>query len=169
MNRYLVALLVVAAACAKSDVERRRDIANCSEASSDALEIGLCLETRYGWKEAEAGPAATTRARELDSIEAWVDDSIWALAGARRQAEVRACAGADLSRCLLVRFGWPEPRTVAAAESVWIANGATHRKEVEACSRQRDSSVGSCLMLRYKWPTERALALDDSIQRARMR
>jgi hypothetical protein len=168
MTRWVVALVFVAA-CGRSEAERQRAVARCSENSSDELEIQLCLETEYSWKTDEAAPAAAARAHELDSLEALRADSLWALSGARRRDEVRQCAGPELPRCLLTRFGWPEERARAAADSVWSADDAAHRREVQACAHERQANVGSCLMLRYKWPPDRALAVYDSIQRARMR
>ncbi|HEX9703970.1 MAG TPA: hypothetical protein VGA20_01835 [Gemmatimonadales bacterium] len=156
------------AAC-KSDVTRREEIAACSRRSADALEIELCLTGNYRWKPAEARPAAETRSQQLATIRQRREDSVWARGAAQRRDEIRSCEDPDLARCLLVRFGWPEQRAGAAADSVWQANVPRHRREIQECSAQRQSSVGSCLMLRHKWPTQRALALDDSIQRARMR
>jgi hypothetical protein len=156
------------AAC-KSDVTRREEVSACSRRTADALEIELCLTGNYRWKAVEARQAAATRSQQLATMRRRTEDSVWALSGARRRDEIRQCEDPDLSRCLLVRFGWPEQRANAAADSVWVANVARHRREVQECSAQRQSSVGSCLMLRHKWPTQRALALDDSIQRARVR
>ena len=169
MKPWLAVALLLAVACGKSEPEKRWDIARCSATSSDALEIQLCLETNRGWKEAEAGPAAAKRARELDSLEVVRADSVWATGAARRRSELRECAGPQLVRCLLVQFGWPEERAKAASDSVWLANAAAHQREIVACTRQRDSNVGSCLMLRHQWPNDRALAVDDSIARAKMR
>jgi hypothetical protein len=164
---WIVTVLWIAAACGKSAFERQRDVGRCSERSSDALEIQLCLESEHGWKTAEAGPAAATRAHELDSLQALRADSAWAAEAARHRTEIRQCAGPDLPRCLLIQFGWPQERAAAAADSVWAANASTHRREVEACTRQREN-VSSCLVLRYKWPSDRALKANDSILRARM-
>lgn len=159
---------VTLAAC-KSDAARRAELEGCSERSSDALEIQLCLESNYGWKEAEAGVAAAARARELDSVETLRADAIWARDDARHRDEIRDCGESDLTRCLVMRYAWPEERAVRAADSTWAAAAPRHQREIQDCLGQRQSSVGSCLTLRYKWPTRRALALDDSIQRARMR
>jgi hypothetical protein len=169
MSRWLMAALVAVAACSKTEGERAPDIARCSNFSSDALEIQLCLETQFAWKEAEARQAAVTTARGLDSINARRADSAWAAGAAARRVEVRQCAGADQARCLLTRFGWPPERARAAADSVWAMGSPAHRREVLACAGDRQGNVGSCLMLRYKWPPERALATYDSIQRERMR
>jgi hypothetical protein len=169
MTRWLIAALLVVGACGKTEGERERDVTRCSDASGDQLEIQLCLETQFAWKEAEAQTAAVARKRELDSISAWRADSAWAASGATRRAEVRQCAGPELERCLLARFGWPEERARAAEDSVWTANGAAHRRELQSCARDRRANVGSCLILTHKWPAARALAAYDSVQRERMR
>ena len=169
MKPWLTVVLLLAVACGKSERERRGDIARCSANSSDALEIQLCLEANRSWKEAEAGPAAKKRAHELDSLEGVRADAAWAAGASKRGSEIRECAGPQLVRCLLVQFGWPEERAKAASDSLWRANAAAHQREVVACTRQRDSNVGSCLLLRHQWPTDRALAADDSLARAKMR
>ena len=169
MKPWLTAALLVVVACGKSEPERRWDIARCSATSSDALEIQLCLEANRGWKDAEAGPAAARRARELDSLEALRADSVWATGATKRRSEIRECAGPQLVRCLLVQFGWPEQRAKAADDSVWRASAASHQREIVACARQRDSNVSSCLLLQYQWSSDRALAVADSIARAKMR
>jgi hypothetical protein len=168
-RRWWWILAVGTLAACKSDVTRREEIAACSERTADALEIELCLIGNYRWKPDAARSAAELRSRQLSAVRQRREDSLWALGAARRRSEIGQCDEPDLARCLLVRFGWPEQRAVAAAESVWQANAQRHRREVQECAAQRQSSVGSCLMLRYKWPTQRALALDDSIQRARAR
>ncbi len=169
MSRWVLLALAAAVACGKTEGERARDLNRCSETSTDALEIQLCLETQYRWKESEAQTAAATRAQQIDSVRQWREDSAWAASGPARHAEVRECAGVDQERCLLTRFGWPPERARAAAESVWTADATAHRRELQACARELQANIGSCLMLRYKWPPPRALAVSDSIQRARMR
>lgn len=160
---------VAALACGRSEAERKRDIARCSDRSSDALEIQLCLETQRGWKEAEASTAAAARAHELDSLETLHDDSVWAAEGAKHHAEMQECAGPELPRCLVARFAWPEERARASADSAWSEHAAQHRRETQTCAQERQANVGSCLMLRFKWPPDRAMAVYDSVQRARMR
>jgi hypothetical protein len=169
MKQRLLVLVLAALACGKTEGERRRDVARCSERSADALEIQLCLETEYAWKDADAGPASIARAAELDSLRRHEDDSIWAAGARQRRDEIRRCTEPDLARCLLVQFGWPEERAKAAADSVWHSGAVAHGRAVRACRQQREANVGSCLMLRYRWPHARALALEDSLVRERMR
>jgi hypothetical protein len=167
---FIAGLLALAAAC-KTESARRAEVAACSETSADALEIELCLSGNYGWKEAEARPVAATRARQLATVRTRSEDSAWAANDAQHRADIRQCGDEELSRCLLVRFGWPERRAIAASDSVWKASGPERRREVQSCVAQVQTGalVGPCLRLRYKWPSQRALALDDSLARERMR
>ena len=164
----LAALAAGAAAC-KTESARRAEIAACSERTADSLEIELCLTGNYRWKDDEARRAAGIRSRQLALLRRQREDSLWAADAPRHRQEIRQCGDEELSRCLMVRFGWPERRASAAADSVWQADAAKHRREAQACLAQGPSGVGACLQLRYKWPARRALALDDSLMRERLR
>jgi len=166
----LVALAAVAllGACGKKR-NQRAEIVECSNISLDAKGTTQCLVGLYHWKIAEAQKAATDRARELDSLKTWREDSVWARGAAKHKSDLQACRRGEepLNNCLLVA-GWPVGRVNATADSVWRAELPKHRRELQTCMSKRDVNLSSCLTLYYKWDSDRALATADSVTRARL-
>ena len=164
---FVVALLAVAACTKKRD--RRAEVVECSSISLDVKGTTQCLIQLYRWEPAEARTTATARHRELDSLKAWQEDSVWNLGAADHRTQLAACRrGADpLDRCLLVA-GWPLSRVTATAESLWQAESKQHLYELHNCQRRRDVNLASCLTLYYKWDSDRALRTADSITRERL-
>jgi hypothetical protein len=174
MRRIAVgfALLGVAVAgCGKSEGKKREEVLNCSATSIDAKGISACLVALYRWKEHDASVAAQARQHEVDSTAAFQRDSAWHIDAAKHRQELAKCADArgDVAECLEDNFAWDAERATAAFDSLWRAEGSSHRGQIQTCVRQRKSSVGSCLMLYYKWDPKHALALGDSIERAKMK
>jgi hypothetical protein len=163
-----VALLVALSACSKKST-RRDQIVECSSISLDAKGTTQCLVQLYRWKVDEATRAAQARARELDSLKTWQEDSVWALGVDKHRRDLHNCTrGTEpLKDCLLVA-GWPLSRVRAATDSVWNAELPTHRRELQTCMAKRDFNLSSCLTLYYKWDSDRALATADSVTRARL-
>jgi hypothetical protein len=96
---------------------------------------------------------------------------MWQADAKAHRQELAGCAtgGGDMARCLENAHGWDEQRAVASADSMWRQEGPKHRTQIQACQRQRKSSIGSCLILYYKWDPKRAFALADSMERAKMK
>ena len=163
-----VALLVALSACSKKST-RRDQIVECSSISLDAKGTTQCLVQLYRWKVDEATNAAQARARELDSLKTWQDDSVWALGLDKHRRDLQSCTRRTepLKDCLLVA-GWPLKRVRAATDSVWNADLPAHRRELQTCMAKRDFNLSSCLTLYYKWDSDRALATADSVTRARL-
>jgi hypothetical protein len=159
---------VVLAACGKKR-NQRAEIVECSSISLDAKGTTQCLVGLHHWKIADAQKAATARARELDSLKTFHEDSVWAVGAAKHRNDLQACRrGKDqLNDCLLVA-GWPLHRATTTADSVWNAELPAHRRELQACMSKRDVNLSSCLTLYYKWDSDRALATADSVTRARL-
>lgn len=172
MTRRLTLLLVAAAsllaACGKKR-SQRAEIVECSNISLDAKGTTQCLVELYHWKVVEAQRAATARAREMDSLKTWKEDSVWHIDAARHKRDVQTCRrGKDpLDTCLLVA-GWPVDRVKTTAESLWQSEAPQHRRELEACQRKREMNLSSCLTLYYKWDSDRALKIADSVTRVRL-
>jgi hypothetical protein len=165
----VVAVLLVVLACAKSDEDRREEVAACSAVNTQADLIAVCLSTEHDWDDAKADSAGKARQAELDAERQRQDDSLWNASGSQHQAAVRECGRApDLRECLLLRYGWPEARATRTADSLWMRNADAHAREVRACVRGRNP-VASCLMLNYKWNAQRAFAAEDSLRRAHVR
>lgn len=172
MNRSgLIALLALAAAVAACGKKRnqRAEVVECSGISLDTKGTTQCLVQLYRWSVADATLAATARHRELDSLKAWKEDSVWNLDASKHRRDLQACRrGADaLNSCLLVA-GWPLSRVRATAESLWQAELPQHQRELRNCMSRRDVNLSSCLTLYYKWDSDRALATADSVTRVRL-
>src|SRR5262245_26425394 len=164
-----VALATVALiACGKKST-RRDQIVECSSISLDAKGTTQCLVQLYRWKVDEATRAAQARARELDSLKTWREDSVWALGADKHRRDLRSCNGGTepLRDCLLVA-GWPLSRVRTTTDSMWNAELPKHRRELQTCMAKRDFNLSSCLTLYYKWESDRALATADSVTRARL-
>jgi len=163
-----IALLVVLAACGKKTT-KRDEIVECSSISLDAKGTTQCLVQLYHWKVDDATRAAQNRARELDSLKTWREDSVWKLDAAKHRADVKNCTSRSepVKDCLLVA-GWPLARARAANDSIWTANLPQHRRELQTCMAKKDFNLSSCLTLYYKWDSDRALATADSVTRARL-
>lgn len=164
----VITLLIVASACGKK-ATRRDEVVECSSISLDAKGTTQCLVQLYRWKVDEATTAAQARARELDSLKTWREDSVWALDAAKHRSDMQKCSrGTEpLKECLLIA-GWPLGRVRAATDSVWNAELPKHRRELQTCMAKRDFNLSSCLTLYYKWESDRALATADSVTRARL-
>jgi hypothetical protein len=164
----IVVLAVALSACGKK-ATRRDEVVECSSISLDAKGTTQCLVQLYKWKVDEATTAAQARARELDSLKTWREDSVWALDAAKHRRDLQNCTrGSDpLKNCLLLA-GWPLSRVRAATDSVWNADLPQHRRELQTCMAKRDFNLSSCLTLYYKWDSDRALATADSVTRARL-
>ena len=166
----LLALLAATAllGCGKKR-NMRAEVVECSSISLDPKGTAQCLVQLYRWKVADAQRAATERHREIDSLRAWHDDSVWNLDAAKHRTDLRTCRrGSDpLYTCLLVS-GWPVGRVKAANDSVWQAELPQHRRELQACMARRDVNLSSCLTLYYKWDSDRAIRTADSVTRARL-
>jgi len=162
------ALLVAFAACGKK-ATRRDEIVECSSISLDAKGTTQCLVQLYKWKVDDATRAAQARARELDSLKTWREDSVWALDAGKHRADLRTCTSRSgpVKDCLLIA-GWPLSRVRAATDSIWTAELPQRRRELQTCMAKRDFNLSSCLTLYYKWDSERALATADSVTRARL-
>ena len=160
--------LVTLSACSKKST-RRDEIVECSSISLDAKGTTQCLVQLYRWKVDEATRAAQARARELDSLKTWQEDSVWALGADKHRRDLQNCTRRTepLRECLLVA-GWPRSRVQAAADSIWNSELPKHRRELQACMAKRDFNLSSCLTLYYKWDSDRALATADSVTRARL-
>jgi hypothetical protein len=163
-----LAALVALASCSKKST-RRDQIVECSGISLDAKGTVQCLVGLYHWKLADAQKAADARARELDSIKTWQEDSVWAIDAAKHKRDLQKCGQTDdqLKSCLLVS-GWPLKRVNAARDSIWNSHLAQRKKELQTCMAKRDFNLSSCLTLYYKWDPDRALATADSVTRARL-
>jgi hypothetical protein len=168
LSLVAVALVILVSACSKK-VTRRDEIVECSSISLDAKGTTQCLVQLYRWKVDEATAAAQARAREIDSLRAWHDDSIWGLGAEKHRSDLQSCSRRTepLKDCLLIA-GWPLSRVRAASDSVWNAELPTHRRELQTCMAKRDFNLSSCLTLYYKWDSDRALATADSVTRARL-
>ena len=164
----LLALTVLGTACGKK-ITRRDEVVECSSISLDAKGTTQCLVQLYRWTVDEATSAAQARARELDSLKTWREDSIWGLDAAKHRSDLQNCSRREepLKDCLLVA-GWPLSRVRAANDSVWNAELPKHRRELQTCMAKRDFNLSSCLTLYYKWDSDRALATADSVTRARL-
>ena len=164
----VLAACVLAIACGKKST-RRDEIVECSSISLDAKGTTQCLVQLYKWKVDEATRAAQARARELDSLKTWREDSVWHLDAAKHRSDLRNCANRPeaVKDCLLIA-GWPLSRVRTAADSIWTAQLPQHRRELQTCMAKRDFNLSSCLTLYYKWDSERALATADSVTRARL-
>jgi len=162
------AVALAGGACSKART-RRSEVVECSSISLDAKGTTQCLVGLYKWRLPEAQKAATARARELDSLKTWQEDSVWAIDAAKHRRDLQRCASSDdqLKGCLLVS-GWPLRRVNAAKDSLWKAELPKHRHELQTCMAKRDFNLSSCLTLYYKWDPDRALAIADSVTRARL-
>jgi hypothetical protein len=160
--------LVTLSACSKKST-RRDEIVECSSISLDVKGTTQCLVQLYRWKVDEATRAAQARARELDSLKTWQEDSVWALGADKHRRDLQNCTRRSdpLSGCLLVA-GWPRSRVRAATDSIWNSELPKHRRELQECMAKRDFNLSSCLTLYYKWDSDRALATADSVTRARL-
>ena len=171
MNTRLVtyALLALAVTACSKKRTARDEIEECSSISLDAKGTTQCLVQLYHWKVNDATQAAQARHRELDSLRAWREDSVWALDASRHRGDLQRCRNAEdgLKPCLLVA-GWPLSRVNKAIDSLWTADLPAHRRELSACMAKRDVNLSSCLTLYYKWDSDRALATADSVTRARL-
>lgn len=167
-SALLMLLAAFVAACGKKR-DQRAEIVECSSISLDAKGTAQCLVQLHRWAIAEARTAAEARHRELDSLRARQDDSLWNLDAARHGRELQACrrGSEQLQGCLLVA-GWPLSRVRATAESLWQAELPQHRRELQNCMRRRDVNLPSCLTLYYKWDSDRAIRTADSVTRARL-
>ncbi len=156
------------AACSKKPGHRSQ-VVECSSISLDAKGTTQCLVGLYHWRAADAQKAATDRARELDSLKNYQEDSVWGLGSAKHKRDLQSCSRSDeqLKNCLLVA-GWPLSRVNAAQESIWNGELPKHRRELQTCMAKRDFNLSSCLTLYYKWDSDRALATADSVTRARL-
>ena len=163
-----MALVVGLSACSKKST-RRDEIVECSSISLDARGTTQCLVQLYRWKVDEATKAAQDRARELDSLKTWHDDSIWALSADKHRRDLQSCTrGTEPLRGCLLIAGWPLSRVRATTDSIWNVEIPKHRRELQTCMAKRDFNLSSCLTLYYKWDSDRALATADSVTRARL-
>jgi len=164
----LLAALTLSAACGRGR-DRQAEVRECSSISFDAKGTTQCLVQLHEWRLADAQRAAVARHREMDSLKAWQDDSVWNLDQAKHHNQLVTCRrGADpLDRCLLIT-GWPLPRVTSTVESLWQAEAPQHLYELHTCQRRRDVNLASCLTLYYKWDSDRALRIADSLTRARL-
>ena len=169
-NVKLIALscLLALAACGKKRT-RRAEIVECSSISLDSKGTTQCLVQLYHWKPVEAQQVAIARARELDSLKTWQEDSVWALGAAKHKRDLQTCqrGSEQVNNCLLVA-GWPLRRVNTTTDSIWKAELPKHRRELQTCMAKRDFNLSSCLTLYYKWDSDRALATADSVTRARL-
>lgn len=167
----LALLCFAGVSCSKSEAKLRKEVQDCSAITLDAPGISRCLVSQFKWAPAKAAQAGVARQRELDSIAAFRRDSMWQADAKRHRADLADCAtgGGDVARCLSDIHGWDLEHAVASADSLWREETPKHRTQIQACQRQKKSSVGSCLILYYKWTPKRAFALADSVERARMR
>jgi hypothetical protein len=167
----LALLCFAGVSCGKSEARLHKEVRDCSAITLDAPGISRCLVSQFKWAPAKAAQAGLTRQHELDSIAAFRRDSVWQADAKRHREELAGCAtgGGDLARCLSDSHGWDQQRAAASADSLWRQQGPKHRTQIQACQRQRKSSVGSCLILYYKWDPKRAFALADSVERAKMK
>ena len=168
-SRYLALVLVIAlGACGKKS-SKRAEVVECSSISLDAKGTTQCLVQLYRWKVDDATRAAQDRARELDSLKTWHEDSIWALGADKHKRDFQNCRNRTepIKDCLLVA-GWPLSRVRSTSDSLWNAELPQHRRELQTCMAKRDFNLSSCLTLYYKWESERALATADSVTRARL-
>lgn len=168
--RGLSALAAVAlvAGCAKKPTARNQ-VVECSSISLDAKGTTQCLVQLYHWKPLDAQNAANKRARELDSIKTYQEDSVWALGSAKHRRDLQNCRKTDdqMKNCLLVA-GWPLQRVNATQDSVWRSEMPKHRRELATCEAKREMNLSSCLTLYYKWDSDRAIATADSVARVRL-
>ena len=164
----LLALTVLGTACGKKTT-RRDEVVECSSISLDAKGTTQCLVQLYHWKVDDATRAAQNRARELDSLKTWREDSVWALDAVKHRTDLRTCTSrtGPVKDCLLIA-GWPLSRVRTTTDSLWTAELPQHRRELQACMAKRDFNLSSCLTLYYKWDSDRALATADSVTRARL-
>lgn len=169
MRAFPLVLALALAACGQSREDALRDVELCGDTAA-AGRIAACLRSQRGWDSLPSESAGAIRARELDSLYRWQEDSAWDMDQARHDTELHTCrrAPGDVATCLRLA-GWPRPRAARVADSVWTADSAEHRRQIQACTRTaRRSNIADCLMLYYKWDSARALAANDSVQRARM-
>jgi len=167
--RYLALVLVIAVGACGKKSSKRAEIVECSSISLDAKGTTQCLVQLYRWKVDEATRAAQDRARELDSLKNWREDSVWAIDAAKHKRDFQNCKSRTepLKDCLLIA-GWPLSRVRATSDSLWNAEIPKHRRELQTCMSKRDFNLSSCLTLYYKWDSDRALATADSVTRARL-
>jgi hypothetical protein len=167
----LALLGLAAVGCGKSATKLGQEVKECSAITLDAPGISRCLVAQFRWAPAKATAAGVARQHELDSIAAFRKDSTWQADAKAHRQELAGCAtgGGDLARCLENAHGWDAQRAAATTDSLWRQEAPKRRSEIQACQRQRNSSVGSCLMLYYKWDPKRALAFDDSVTRAKIK
>lgn len=156
------------ASCSKKPTARNQ-VVECSSISLDAKGTTQCLVQLYHWKPVDAQKAATSRARELDSIKTHQEDSVWALGVTKHRRDLQTCHTSDdqLKSCLLVA-GWPLQRVNTAQDSIWKAELPKHRRELQTCEAKRQMNLSSCLTLYYKWDSDRAIATADSVARVRL-
>ena len=167
--RYVALVLVIAlSACGKKS-SKRAEVVECSSISLDSKGTTQCLVQLYRWKVDEAQRAAQDRAREMDSLKTWHEDSIWALSADKHKRDLQNCrrGSEQLRDCLLIA-GWPLSRVRATNDSIWNAELPKHRRELQTCMSKKDFNLSSCLTLYYKWDSDRALATADSVTRARL-
>jgi len=158
--------LVLLAACGPSATHRRADVEECSKLHDQAQLIALCLMSDHKWPEAEANAAGRAREREIISIRAAHEDSLWSAAAPQHRQELRQCPGRwrDMAACLEAA-GWPEERAVRAGDSSWSADSTVHRRQIRAClARERTANIAACLQLYYGWSAERGLRANDSVR-----
>jgi hypothetical protein len=167
--RCLALVLVIAVGACGKKSSKRAEIVECSSISLDAKGTTQCLVQLYRWKVDEATRAAQDRARELDSLKTWREDSVWAIDAAKHKRDLSSCRGRTepLKDCLLIA-GWPLSRVRATNDSLWNSELPKHRKELQTCMSKRDFNLSSCLTLYYKWDSDRALETADSVTRARL-
>lgn len=155
-------------ACGKSQERLARDVELCSD-TAVARRIAACLRSRRGWDSLPSESAGAVRARELDSLYRWQEDSAWNLDRPEHEVQLQGCLrqrGQDVAACLRLA-GWPAARASRTADSAWASDSVAHRRQIQSCVRTaRRSNIADCLLLYYQWETRRALAANDSVQRA---
>jgi len=161
-------LIVTLGACGKKS-SKRAEVVECSSISLDAKGTTQCLVQLYRWKVNDAQRAAQDRAREMDSLKTWHEDSIWALSADKHRRDLQNCRrGTDQPKSCLLIAGWPLSRVRTTTDSMWNTELPQHRRELQTCMAKKDFNLSSCLTLYYKWDSDRALETADSVTRARL-
>ena len=166
MKRSGLLWLLLIVACGKSAAHRREDVLACSERHTQANLIALCLITDYHWKDNEANAAGRAREREVDSLTAFHEDSLWRVDARQHRQELRQCPGRwpDMASCLQAA-GWPRQRADRTADSIWAADWPEHQRQIRSClARERTANIAACLQLYYRWTADRALKANDSVR-----
>src|SRR5258708_9569506 len=125
VNLIALSCLLALAACGKK-TPRRGEVVECSSISLDSKGTTQCLVQLYHWKPAEAQQVATARARELDSLKAWQEDSVWALGAAKHKRALQGCEpGTEQPNNCPPVPRWPPRPPQAPTASAWTAQSAT--------------------------------------------